>query len=384
MPLTDLARLRAREFPWTFRDDVVYLNHASTGPLPQRAVDSLGEWAGLRAEPWEITHERQFDILVRGRRACASLIGATAEEIALVVNTTYGINFAARALPMSPGDVVVTNDREFPANVYPWMALERARGVQLYRVPCRDGLADEDGLIAALDRPRVRVLTVSWVSFETGQRLDLERLGRACREREIFFVVDAIQGTGVAPLDAVACGIDIMACGAQKWLLSPWGTGFLYVRRELVRQLEPVDTGWMSVPASLDFERLCDYDLTFFDDARRFEVITVPFQDFEAMNASLSLFAEVGLTRVQALTGERADQIVDWARRRTGVRLLTPADRNRRAGIVSVIPPDATATSARLTAAGVAHSLREGAIRLSPHFYTSPEELDRALRLIAP
>ena len=379
-----LDRLRAREFPWTFRNDVTFLNHASTGPLPHRAQEALAEWAALRAEPWRITLERQFGLLVRGRALCARLIGASPDEIAMMVNTTYGINFAARSLPMAPGDVVVSSEREFPANIYPWMALEKSRGVQLHLVPCRDRLADEEALLKAIEQPRVRVLTVSWVSFETGKRLDLARLGRACRERGIIFVVDAIQGVGAAPLDVNACFIDILANGAQKWLLSPWGTGFLYVRKALVTQLQPTDTGWMAVPASLDFTHFLDYDLDFFDDARRFEVITLPFQDFAGMDAALELFFDVGLDRVYELVRARSDQIVEWAQRRSQVRLVTPVDAAARAGIVALIPPDPVATSTRLELAGVAHSLREGAIRLSPHFYTSEAEVERALRLIAP
>lgn len=280
MNAIDLAALRAAEWPWTARGGVTYLNHASTGPIPARTLGAQQEFGGRRAQPWRISYDDQFGTLHRVRDLCASLVGATADEIALMVNTTYGLNVAARCLPLVSGDVIVSSDREFPANVYPWMALERARGVTFRRVPCRDRLADEEALLAALDQPRVRVLTVSWVSFETGLRLDLARLGAACRDRGIYFVVDGMQGIGAAPIDVRACHIDMLACGGQKWLLSPWGTGFVYVRRELVRQLEPQAVGWMSTRASEDFTRLCDYDLTYFDDARRFEVITLPFQDF--------------------------------------------------------------------------------------------------------
>jgi cysteine desulfurase / selenocysteine lyase len=374
-----METVRGTEFPWTARGDVSFLNHASTGPLPERTVRALHDFDRLRAEPWRIDHDFQFGVLARSRELCAQLIGATPQEIALMVNTTYGLNFAARALPLAPGDVVVSSDREFPANVYAWMALERARGVTYRRVPTVDRLADEEALLRALDEPRVKVLTISWVSFETGLRVDLARLGAACRERGIFFVVDAIQGVGAAPLDVRACHVDILACGAQKWLLSPWGTGFAYVRRELVGGLEPNDVGWMSVRSSEDFTRLCDYELSYFDDARRFEVITLPFQEFAGMNATLGLFGEVGLSRVHSLVASRAALIADWASRRPDVALLTPADPARRAGTVSVIPRDPVAVSRTLRQHGVVHSLREGVIRLSPHFYTSDEELERAL-----
>ena len=375
--------LRAREFPWTATGEVAYLNHASTGPLPQRAVDALHDFDVRRMQPWRITQEQQFGTLARSRELVATLVGAAPDEIALMVNTTYGINVAARSLPLAAGDVVVGSDREFPANVYPWMALERARGVEFRRVPCAGRLADEEAILRALDAPRVRVLALSWVSFETGLRLDLARLGAACRERGVWFVVDAIQGVGAAPLDVHACHVDFLACGAQKWLLSPWGTGFLYVRRELVQRLEPNVVGWMSVRGADDFTRLCDYDLHYLEDARRFEVITLPFQEFAGLNASLELFAGVGHGQVLGAIAERTTQIVEWALRRRDVELVTPADPSRRAGIVSIVPRDPVAASRELTRRGVIHSLREGAIRLAPHFYTSPDEIERALTAFA-
>lgn len=379
----DLDVLRATEFPWT-ADGVAYLNHASTGPLPMRTRRALAEWDLLRSEPWRIGAPAQFDVLSQSRALASRMIGATPDEIALMVNTTYGINVAAAVIPLGPGDVVVTPDREFPANVYPWMALARRRGVEYRRVPCAAGrLADEEALLHALDDPRVRVLSVSWVSFETGLRLDLARLGAACRERGVFFVVDAIQGLGGAPIDVHACQVDFLACGGQKWLLSPWGTGFLYVRRELVTRFEPQPVGWMAVRNSEDFTRLCEYELNWFEDARRFEVITLPFQDFAGFNASMELFESVGWPRVHALVLERTEQIVQWTRGRSGVGLVTPEDPARRAGIVSLSVADPPAASRRLTSAGVPHSLREGTIRLAPHFYSSAEDVDRALYVLA-
>lgn len=377
--MTDLAQLRRDEFPWTARGEVAYLNHASTGPLPSRTVRALGDWDRLRSTPWRLSATEQFAVLARSRELCARMIGATPDEIALMVNTTYGINVAASSIPLRVGDVVVTPDREFPANVYPWMALAKRRGLTYRRVPSIDGLADEASLIRALDEPGVRVLSVSWVSFETGLRLDLARLGAACRERNVYFVVDAIQGVGAASIDVHACHIDFLACGGQKWLLSPWGTGFLYVRRDLVRQLEPHTVGWMAVKNSEDFTRLCDYDLNWFDDARRFEVITLPFQEFAGLNASLELFESVGWATVHALVTERATQIVQWAEGRLDVQLVTPADPSRRAGVIAVRPADPVAASAGLHAAGVPHALREGMIRLAPHFYVTAEEIERAL-----
>jgi cysteine desulfurase / selenocysteine lyase len=381
----DVAALRRAEFPWAARGDVVYLNNASTGPLPERTVDAVSAFTRRRAEPWRITDPEIFDIMRRARALAAGLIGASSDEIAVMPNTTYGINLAARALPLRDGDVVLSFDREFPANVYPWMALDHARGVELRRVPCADGrLPDEEALHRALDaEPRVKAVSVSWVSFATGYRADLARLGAACRERGVWFVVDAIQGLGAATLDLAALHVDLLACGGQKWLMSPWGTGFVYVRDELVERLAPAAVGWMAVKGSDDFTRLTDYDLAWRDDARRFEVATLPYQDFAGFEASLGLLLELGPVAVEAHVTSLAQRIVDWVAGRDDVRLVTPADPARRAGIVSLAPRDPAAASARLTQAGVSHSLREGAVRLSPHCYNTAEEVDAALEALA-
>ena len=214
----DVSRLRAQEFPWTESGSTVYLNNASTGPLPARTVRAMAEFNAKRAEPFRITDADEFDTVARTRELVAKLINASPAEIACMVNTSYGINVAARALPLEAGDIVLGFDREFPANVYPWMALEQ-RGVRTMRLATdANGVPDERALIAALDRPRVKVVTVSWVQFSTGFRTDLATVGRLCRERGIWFVVDAIQGLGAATLDVAACQIDMLACGGQNRL----------------------------------------------------------------------------------------------------------------------------------------------------------------------
>lgn len=376
----NLDETRQQEFPWTVDGrGVIYLNHASTGPMPQRALRALAEANLRRAEPWRITLEHQFGVTARTRELVGKLIGAAPEEIAVMTNTSHGINLAARALPLASGDVVLSVEREFPANVYPWMSLAKRRGVTLRQLPCCDRLPNEDAIIAALDDERVRVVTVSWVAFESGARLDLTRIGAACRARGIYFVVDAIQGLGALTLDVRTTPIDILANGAQKWLLGPWGAGFVYVRRELIGQLEPHEVGWMAPRGTDDFSRMLDYDLTWRDDARRFEVVTLPYQEFEAFNASLEVLHAAGPSAVAQRVRELTDRIVDWAQGRADVRLVTPAEPERRGGIVSVIPQDAVVASERLTRAGVTHSVREGAIRLSPHFYQTVDEIDAAL-----
>lgn len=378
----DVPSLRAREFPRFDQEGISYLNAASTGPLPQRTIQAIGDFNARRAVPHTITDVELFERLARARELVARLVGASVTEIALSTNTGFGINLAAASLPLETGDVILTPDLEFPANVYPWMAHAARRGAEYRRVSLGEEGDAQAVLEAALDLPRVRVLSVSWVGFANGVRLDIERLGALCRERGIWFVVDAIQGLGALTLDLRRIHVDILACGAQKWLLSPWGSGFTYVRHDIIERLDPAQVGWTSVQGPDDFRNLLDYDLTWRSDARRYELLTLPFQDFVGMTASLELLHELGPSEVERHVNAMATMLVDWARTREDVTLVTPAPASQRAGIVSLVPRNAADASARLKAANIAHSQREGALRFSPHCYNTREEMARVCELL--
>ena len=231
----DPTDLRASDFPWT--SGTAYLDSASIGPVPTRSRATLDAFNALRATPHRIPKDVQFGALTRARELAARLLNASVGEIALATNTSFGLNIAARALPLGPGDIVLVSDREFPANVYPWMQLAD-HGVQLELVPVTpEGWPDEARLLERLSDPRVRVLAVSLVQFSNGYKVDLAALSKATRATGTWLVVDAIQGLGQFPVDLAETPVDILATGAQKWLLSPWGSGFFYVRKEILDQL---------------------------------------------------------------------------------------------------------------------------------------------------
>ena len=369
----DVAALRQTEFPWA--DETVYLNHASIGPLPERTRLVLEAFNRRRAMPFRLPDRDLFATLTEARRLIAQLIGATPEEIALTVNTSFGLGVMARALPLAPGDVVVVSDREFPANVYPWIRL-REQGVTVELIPTTSGgWPDEARLLERLQDPRVRALAVSLVQFSNGYQVDLAALSAATRRTGAWLVVDAIQGVGQVPLDLGRIEVDVLACGGQKWLLSPWGSGFVYVRRSLIAQLSPSVTGWMAFEGTDDLTRLTAYSDALRDDGRRFELATLPYQDFAGMNASLGLLLELGVERIQAHLQRLHRPVLAWAER-TGASVTSPRGPHG-SGIVCLAPANVTDVHRRLKAARIICSLREGAIRLSPHGYNTVEEMER-------
>lgn len=383
----DVEALRRREYPWEARGEATHLDHASIGVIPERAREAVRVYNDKRAEMYQMRADDFFPQLDRSRALIAQLIGASADEVALTTNTSWGVNLAAYALPLGPGDIVLGSEGEFPANVYPWLAASKARGFAFELVPT-DAAGTGPDEAAILERiatdPRVKCVALSWVSFWSGHRIDLHAIGAACRARGIWFAVDAIQGLGACALDVRSVHVDLLVSGAQKWLCSPWGTGFAYVRRELIEVLEPPAAGWLSQASAGDFARFLTYDPTWRGDAQRFEVGSLPIQDFVGLNRTLELLLELGSGPIEAHVRSLADRVIAWAgsRREDNIRLLTPTAHTKRAGIVAVVTPDVERDSRVLRAAFVTHSVREGAIRLAPHFHNTLDEVDRATRAL--
>ena len=213
------------------------------------------------------------------------------------------------------------------------------------------------------------------MQFTSGFRADLESLGRACHDTGTLFIVDAIHSLGAVPLDVRAAHVDLLATGGQKWLCSPWGTGFTFVRRELATSLEPPQPGWLAFTATNDFSRLLEYDRELLPDARRFEVGSLAIQDFAGMVASIELFLELGVPEIHAHLLNVQAPLREWARNR-GFGISGSEDPRTHSGIVSVEAADAERVFEELRRRRIICAIRGGAIRFSPHFYNTVEEMD--------
>jgi len=374
----DFSTVRAIEFPWAGQQ--VYLDAASIGPLPERTRRRVDLFNQKRTRPWELGSDDMFGMFDRARQLCARLINADPSEIALTPNTSFGIGVAARALPLSAGDTVVVSAREFPANVYPWMRLDD-RGVKFELVPVTaEGWPDEARLLERIEDPGVKAIAVSQVQFATGYTVDIGRISEACRRTGTWLVLDAIQGLGQVPFDQAKTPVDILCTGGQKWLLSPWGSGFLFARKDLIPRLNPEITGWMAFEGTDDFSRLTHYNDVLRKDARRFELITLPFQDFAGMNESLSLLLELGIERIGSHLKALHEPVIRWAESR-GIAVTSPVGAHG-SGILCIAPRDPAAAHKALRSAGVICSLREGSLRLAPHCYTAPSDFERVMEVL--
>ncbi|MEX2570531.1 MAG: aminotransferase class V-fold PLP-dependent enzyme [Gemmatimonadota bacterium] len=374
----DIANYRTGEF--SALGAAPYLNAASLGPLPRRSRLAIQEFNRRRSEVQAMTLEDFTAPSVNVRERAGRLIGADPAEIALGANTSFGINLAAAGLDLPPDSVVLVSDREFPANVYPWMNRQRLR-LELVPVTA-EGWPDEDRLVERVGSAEVRIVALSSVQFHNGYLADLARIGTACRAHDTVFVVDAIQSLGQIPLDVSIAKADIVATGGHKWLCGPFGAGFAYVRRELQNRLDPVAVGWLGMRASAEIDSLLDYRWDFVADARRFEVGTHPLQDHAGLAASLELLMEAGVDAIQRHIASLLQPLRDWLADHDEVRALSSSDPRRQSGIVSFRPPNASAVFADLTGAGVVCSLREGGIRVAPHFYNSRDDIGRVLEVL--
>ncbi len=318
----------------------------------------------------------------RVRRLVGRLINAAPDSIALTRSTAHGMSLLAGGLAWRPGDNVVGAMGEYPANVYPWMALA-ADGVELRQATPTDGRISVESVLNLMDE-RTRVVALSHVEFWNGFRVDVEAIGAECRSRGIIFAVDVMQSVGALRVDTERMPIDFCAAGAGKWLMGPPGIGFCFCKPALLERIQPVVVGVGSV---VGFDRYFDYDLNLAPTARRFEESVVSLLDTAAFGAALELLLEVGPELIE-------QRVLGLARRLGeglaggGFEMVEPWPRTPResSGIVSFRKPgvDALALLRDLTAADVIARIHRDFVRLSPHFYNTDEEVDRVLDVLIP
>lgn len=372
--------LRRHEFPVVTR--AVYLAHAGVCPLPRRVAEAVAAAARDGALGDQETAVPR-DFVPQTRALAARLLGATPEEIALVGPTSLALSLVASGLSFRRHANVLVYFDDYPSNVYPWMSLAE-RGVEVRFLNLhRLGVIRPVDVLGQVDEGTALVALAS-CHFIAGWRPDLARLGPALRERGILFCVDGIQTLGAFPTPAAHA--DIIAADAHKWLLGPCAAGILYVRREVQERLRPTVFGWHNLRCP---NFVAQEELKFRPDARRYEAGSANLLGLAGLKAALELVLEIGVDAIAAELLRKRARLVAALRDKGYEVLCAEAPPENAGGIVSFYRPgtDLTALHARLEAAGIVTSLRADRagtryLRLSPHYYNTDAELDRALALL--
>ena len=377
--MDDLDQLIKREFPVI--ESLVHLNHAAVAPWPTRTTDAVIQFAkennrvGSRNFIEWLESERHL------RELAKTLVGARhTDDIALLKNTSEGLSMVAHGFPWKPGDNVVISNEEFPSNRVVWESLSD-KGVEVRRVPlpCPGDL--EQALIDATDAS-TRLLSISSVQFASGLTTDLQKLGDLCKQRDIAFCVDAIQGLGVFPHDVQAMHIDFLVADGHKWLLSPEGLGIFYCAPEWRDRLQLHEYGWRMLEDPFDMMK---EEWQPVSSAQRFECGTQNSTGIAAMEQSLSLLLEIGIDTIWSRVRERTEYLFELVEAQNKLELISCNANNRYAGIVvfrhQSIPDQDLYEN--LSKQKILCALRGGGIRFSPHFYTPVESLELAIQIAA-
>ncbi len=351
----------------------LWLNHAAISPLNVRTKTAVDKYLTNRSEGTIDDFPQIVQIAKNTKEHVGRIINAPPERIGFVNNTSDGLNILANGIEWKSGDRIVLNDSEFPANVVPFLNLKR-HGVEIDYVKNRNGeilLSDIESAIT----PRTKVLSISFVQFLSGFKSDLAAIGELCKQKNIIFCVDAIQGVGAAPIDVLASHIDFLSCGTHKWLLSLTGFGFIYLTEKLQARLDQQFFGWTSNKHF--FTNFFDYRLDPDDTARRYENGAQNNAGVIALGESASLLNEIGIKNIYEHLLYLTDTIIEFADTE-GFAVLTPREHSKRGGIVTLEVPNAEKVLGSLNKQNITVSLREGKLRFSPHFYNSDEDIKRA------
>ncbi len=348
----------------------LWLNHAAISPLNSRTKNAVEQYLINRSEGSIDDFPQIVQISQNTKLQLGKLINAPAERIGFVNNTSDGLNILANGIDWKSGDRILLNDSEFPANVVPFLNLKRL-GVEIDFVrTINDEIRLED--IEKAITPKTKILSISFVQFLSGFKSDLKAIGELCKRNNIIFCVDAIQGLGSTPIDVQESGIDFLSSGGHKWLLSMMGCGFIYITEELQARLNQQCAGWTSNKHY--FSNFFNYRLDFDETARRYENGAQNNAGIVALGESVTLLNDVGISKIHLHLLSLTDYIFEYAEL-NGIETATPREHEKRAGIVTLKLPNAEKIFASLNEQNIIVSIREGKIRISPHFYNSIEDI---------
>ena len=360
-------------------DRWAYLDHAAVAPLPIVAADAMRDWIDDLALNGATGWSHWRDRVEKLRRTAESLMGTDERQIAVIRNTTEGVNLVAEGLDWHPGDNLVVPACEFPSNLYAWQHLAN-RDVEVRVLPVDLDHVSYDAIEAACDE-HTRLVAISWIGFRTGFRIDPGRVAEIAHRHGAWLFVDAIQGLGAFPLDVEAMGIDALAADGHKWLLGPEGAGVFYIRPPLMDCLRPLGLGWNSVRHAGDFSNT---DLDLKPHAGRYEGGTYNMAGIAGLEASLGWLDGIGFERIGSNILEITDHLCEKLSV-IGASLSSNRTPEHSSGIVSFEMPGQSPRELMRACRDrdVIINCRDGRLRASPHAYSTTDDIDRLIDVLA-
>ena len=373
---------------WFEFEDATYLNLAGQSPLPRVSIRAVQAALEAKKFPHHKTDATYFEVPNRIRENIAKLIGGKPEEIALTSGASAGAAAVAYALKWNPGDEVVVAKGEFPLQYTTWFPMKERQGLELKIVAPRERFLTADDLISAMT-PRTSIISVSLVRYDDGSLLDAPRVAAACHKQGALLLLDASQCCGAMPMDVTRLGADFVVCAGYKWLLSPFGTGFYWIKSEHLPTVRPGPFYWMAVQGSDNFSALNFDDPKPAPSAKRWDAPEwASYFNFNlaAMDASVELVSRMGPENVAAHNRRLIDFMFDRLPKDRCIP-TSPLDGAQRGpyGCFSARSREKTSELYQhLRKENVVVSLREGNIRVSPHLYNTERDIDRLISVITP
>jgi selenocysteine lyase/cysteine desulfurase len=366
--------LRSQRDLFEIPEDIVYLNCAYMSPQLRSAREAGERAVSRKSRPWEITPEDFFEEAEEIRTLFARLVGGDAEGVAIIPSVSYGISVAAANVPVREGQKIIILEDQFPSNVYPWRELAERSGARLVTLPRPEDLDWGRALLAEIDADTA-VVAVPNCHWTDGSLVDLGRVGERVREVGAALVVDAIQSLGAYPFDVSEVRPDFLVASSYKWLLGPYGVGFMYVGEEY-REGKPIEHNWINRRGSQDFSGLVSYQDAFQPGARRYDVgERSNFALLPMASEALRQILDWGVENVSETIGTLTDLIEEKAVA-LGISTI-PKEKRARHMIGLMLGPDAPEDlAARLTAHNVFVSVRGESVRVSPHLYNTGGDVD--------
>ncbi len=361
--------------------EIVYMNTAAISLKPLQVIDSMTEFMRNYEMngTFNFSDSLEEEVLENARCMIAELIGCTKDDIALTTNTSEGINFIAHAIKFDHGNNVVTTDLEFPTVTYPWLRIAKEKGVEVRFASNRNGIVSVEDLEKLVDN-RTKVIALSHVEYSSGLRYNLREIAELAHRHGAILLVDAVQSLGVVPLNVRREEVDVLASAAYKWLLGPFGAGFVYMKKEFYDNVEPLFVGWRS---SIEHKEYDPRRYTLPNAARKFEYGGMPYTPIYGLTKAIEYIMDLEVENIRNyvmnITQKLMEKLNDL-----GAQTLTPFNQEQRAGIVAVRfeKMDYDRAVEELAKEKIVVSKRMNALRISPHIYNTEDEVEKIVQAI--